>query len=214
LTNFLRDLPKWPGWLLLVLCGLVATFYGAVGRADILKVHVEVESPARYIVLAIGVIIALAGVVALLVGPRANRLPIEDISIEGYDTSPTPYPLAWVRGKVTPKKAGVKVWLLREDLAQRGGLFFPATLPAITDTNGQWRQSASLWKPGPFRIHAVVTTEEYDEFYRLYRECYDAALAICRKQTPGTYDVPDWPRFKDLPEDSISSHCGPVPYPG
>ena len=143
-----------------------------------------------------------------------NRLRTENISIEGYDTSLTPYPLAWVRGEVTPKKAGVKVWLLREDLAQRGGLFFPSTLPAITDSNGQWRQSVSLWKPGPFRIHAVVTTEEYDEFYRLYRRAFDAALAICRRQNPDTYDVPGWPRFEGLPENSVSDHCGPVPYPG
>jgi hypothetical protein len=61
----------------------------------------------------------------------------------------------------------------------------------------------SLWKPGPFRVHVVVTTEEYGKFYRLYRSAYDAALIALRQHDPNTNYVPGWPYFDALPEESV-----------
>lgn len=191
----------------------------ASATIDTQGVHIGYVSPLRYVVLVgVGLIFIIGGGYFAIVTERreANlkRLPIDKISIKGHDTSLTPYPLVWVSGEVTPKKAGVKVWLVREDVSHRAGSFFPSTEPGITDANGQWRQSVALWKPGPFRIHAVVTTEEYSGFYHLYRSVYNVALKVCKRLDPDIDHVPDWPFFRALPADSVAVPCGPVPYPG
>jgi hypothetical protein len=49
-----------------------------------------------------------------------------------------PEPRGKLSGEVTPKKAGVNVWLLREDVAQHSGMYFPSPGFTTTNANGQW----------------------------------------------------------------------------
>jgi hypothetical protein len=218
LINFVSDLLK-SAWKFLVAVGCVLVLWASLATADFRGVHVQLESPSRYVVGATGIALMVAGAIVGLIGRRteqgeADVLPIQKISIKGHDTAITPYPLALVRGEVTPKKAFVKVWLLREDLSHRPGSFFPSTLPAITNGDGEWEQSVSLWKPGPWRIRAVVTTDEWDNIYRLYRHAYDVALNLYKQQHSDADHVPDWPRFDAWPKNSVTEVCGPIPYPG
>jgi hypothetical protein len=202
LANIVRYFLNAPMSVILLILGFFAVIWGSLSILDIKVVHITLESPARYIVMAIGVLLIP---VALLVGRAENRLPIRKISIDDSLVKFTPHPEARLKGEVTPKKAGVKVWLVREDRARRAGLFFPNTIPAVTKDDGSWEQTVSLWGPGPFDIYAVVTTEEYDRFYRLYRGCHDVALNILKQQDSKAGHVPDWPFFGELPKVSISA---------
>lgn len=190
--------------VILLILGFFGVIWGSLAILDIKVVHITLESPARYIVMAIG---ALLIPMALIVSraEQLNRLPIRKISIDDSHVKFAPHPEARLKGEVTPKKAGVKVWLVREDRAGYGGLFFPSTLPAVTKGDGSWEQTVSLWGPGPFDIYAVVTTEEYDMFYRKYRAAHKVALNILKQQDPKASHVPGWPFFDDLPKVCISA---------
>jgi hypothetical protein len=193
-----------PVSVLLLILGFFGVIWGSLSILDVKVVHITLESPARYIVMAIS---ALLIVVALLVArvEQLNRVTTKKISIDDSRVKLAPYPEVRLKGEVAPKKAGVKVWLVREDRANRGGQFFPSTAPAVTTANGAWEQTISLWQPGPFDVHAVVTTAEYDMFYRVYREAYKVALNILKLEDPEAYYVPGWPFFDDLPKVSVSA---------
>jgi hypothetical protein len=198
---------KSPAWLLLVTLGVLAFIWAALPSSTVIAgAHIGLDGSWRYGVAVVGLVLMIFGIFfglisSGLIGGRAEQgeaLPIKNITINSHQTSLQPYPKVRLSGEVTPKKAGVNVWLVREDLAQYGGSFFPTPRPATTNGNGQWEQSVSLWTPGPFRVYAVVTTEEYGDFYRLYRSAYDVAL-----KDLGANHVPDWPFFDALPKVSV-----------
>lgn len=211
---------KSPAWLLLVLLGVLTFLWAALPPdAVIAGAHVGLDGSSRHGVAVLGIVLIVFGILfglisvlisVGLIGRRtgqsgADNLPIQKITINSQQTTLQPYPRVRLSGEVTPKKAGVNVWLLREDLAQRSGMYFPSAGFTTTNGNGQWEQSVALWKPGPFRVQAVVTTEEYDKFYRLYRIAYDAALNNCQQQNPEAYWVPGWPYFDALPKASVAA---------
>jgi hypothetical protein len=162
----------------------------------------------RYVVAAL---LAATGIAVMVFGLKSSRteqgnadltrIPVEKIEIEnvvrdGRPAGPLRY---WAEGQVTPPDQGVRVWLLREDLAQQTGKF---TLNGIghatTDNKGHWKQSIVMWD-GSFDIHAVVTTIENEKFYHWAISARQAALAIVQQHNPNTYNVPNWPPLESLP---------------
>ena len=214
----LAALLKSPAWLLLVALGVLAFIWAALPSSTVIAgAHIGLDGSWRYGAAAVGVVLIgfgiFFGLISVgLIGRRtgqseADPLPIQKISINGHQSTLQPDPKVRVSGEVTPKKAGVNVWLVREDLSAHRASFLPSTRPATTNRDGQWELSVSLWRPGPFCVHAVVVTEEYDRFYRLYRSAFDAALKICLQQDPDAYYVPGWPTFDALPKVSVADDC-------
>lgn len=220
--NFFRLLLKWPSWLVLVLLGLITVGVASLGNGtDIAGVHnFQLVDSDRHILREIGEVLILVGLIAgLIVGSigiltkrrEANlqRLPIESIKInEAPYTQGPPDPQIRVSGEVTPKKAGVNVWLLREDRAQHTGEFSVSARHAITNDDGHWGQSVNLWTPGRprFRIHAVVTTEENESFYRWCVRAREAAVKVRQEQHPNSWNMPGWPNLDRLPKVRVTDH--------
>jgi len=211
----IQDLAKYPRWLFLVLSGLalvVLAVICATGAGfDFSAVHYKPGPPgvARY--AAAGALGALGGAL-IVVGLRASRtehreadlqrVPVEQIKIKDVRLDqPRPHdPQYWVSGQVTPPQARVRVWLLRESLSQGTGKFtLNGVGHATTDDEGNWEQSIGMWQ-GKFYIHAVVTTDENEKFYRWAIDARQAALKIVQQQNPNTYDVPGWPPLESLPD--------------
>ena len=75
----------------------------------------------------------------------------------------------------------------------------------MTDDNGHWEQSINMW-PGPFRIHAVVTTDQNGSFYHWCGPARHAALQIVQQHDPNTNTVPGWPNLDSLPQPRVSDN--------
>ena len=131
----------------LVLSGLVAVLWASLASLVFRGAQVQLESPFRYIVGAIGVVLIVAGLAAFVVGARAEEPPIEKIKIDLIKTTDVGLnPKVQVSGHVTPKKKGVNVFILRENLADRAaGTFSLAKGHATTDDNGYWKHPVALW---------------------------------------------------------------------
>jgi hypothetical protein len=109
-----------------------------------------------------------------------------------------------ISGTITPPKGGVKVWIVREEMANTTGTFHPAARPALTNEAGEWTQWTNLWGPGPFRIHAFVTTAVNERLLAYYREAFEAMRTLYRQEVdPASPTVPSWPLLNDLPEERI-----------
>jgi hypothetical protein len=217
LANFFQkiDLAKYPRWLILVGVGLVAVVL-AVICATAMSVHIvgvdiklTPEGASRYVCAGV---LGTLGIALIGFGLNASRteqteadlkrVPVDQIEIKNVRPgTPRPHdPQYWVSGQVTPPMSRVKVWLLREERGQQTGKFtLNGVGHATTDDKGHWEQSIIMWH-GTFDIHAVVTTEENERFYRWAIRAREAALKIVRKHNPDTYDVLDWPPFDFLPD--------------
>lgn len=213
----LQDLAKYPRWLILIGFGLgaviLAVAWASLASADIYGVQIkpDPESASRYVGAAV---LGLLGLVLIGFGLKGRRtehkeadlkhVPVERIEIKDVRLeTPRPHdPQYWASGSVTPPQPRVKVWLLRESLAQGTGKFtLNGKGHAITDEDGKWEQSIGMW-PGKFYIHAVVTTDENEKFYRWAISARQAALKIVQQQQQNTnsYDVPGWPPLESLPD--------------
>ena len=201
--KIVRYLLNAPISVIVLISAVLLIIWGSLGNVEIKGVHIALESPARYIVIAIGVLlIPLALIVSR--AEQLDRLPIKAISIKDSHSSLTPYPQVRLTGEVTPKKPRVRVWFFRQD-PRRIADFNLSVGHATTDDNGDWEQTVSLWLPGPFDIYAVVTTQESENFFRLHQRAFDAALKVRRQQDPNTYSVPGWPNLDALPKLSVSA---------
>lgn len=219
----IRDLLGSPMWLILLLSGIFALLVGSLAHTDIRGTNIAIDSPSRYIVEAIGGILIVAALVVAFISTIANirternaaviraqqsaagtqRLPIEQLHITEVQITGDG-PKAQVSGLVAPAKAGANVYLLREDLSGRSaGKYSLAPGHATTDNHGHWKHSAALWPGGPFRIFAVVTTDEYEDLFRFYRYVFEAMLKENQKTQPSSTAVPGWPNLDMLPKTRV-----------
>lgn len=198
-------------WVILLIVGVIALVFGAMGHLDFRSASFAMDTPSRYVVEGVGGILIVAGLFAAVVTVRAQqsstgtqRPPIEQLEITAIQATGGPNPRVRVSGTVTPAKAGVNVFLLREDLSGRAaGTFSLAPGSSITDNQGRWEHTANLWMPGPFRVYAAVTTEAYEDLFRFYRRVFDAMLARNRITDPNASSVPGWPNLDRLPTASV-----------
>jgi hypothetical protein len=197
-----------PGLLVVVLAAVCAT--GAT--FDVGAVHYKPgpEGVSRNVVLAI---LAAIGAALMVFGLRASRtdltgVPAKTIKIDDdgvHVINPPPQAKYRLSGQVTPKQAGITVWLVRERLDQQEG-FRPSPHTTTTTNKGRWEQTINLW-PGRFRIHAVVTTGQNENVYRMYESSRDHALSLYQEKSPGALDIPGWPHFDSLLEPCLSASC-------
>ena len=221
MVEIIRDLLKSPRWQFLVVLGFaavaVAVIWASLASLDIDGGHIkpDPESASRYVGAAVLGALGIAVIIFGLIASRTEqeqreadlrRVPVEQIAIDDVrlDRPRTPDPQYFMSGHVTPAKSGVKVWLLRESLAQRRGQFTLSPSHATTEANGHWGQSIIMWRQ-QFHIHAVVTTEENASFYRWAISAREAAQKLARQLNPGTNTVPDWPPLDSLPNPCISA---------
>ena len=218
MANYVQDLGKFPRWLILVVLGFVpvgvAVIRASVASVDIGGVHIkpDPESASRYVgavVLAgLGIAVIVFGLIARRTEQGEAEVPVTQIAINDarLDRARTSDPQYLVSGQVSPANPGVRVWLLRESIAQRRGEFtLSGAGHATTDDKGHWEQSIIMWS-GPFHIHAVVTTDDNDRFYRWCVSAREAALKIVQQQNSNTYDVPGWPPLDFLPNPRVSAN--------
>jgi hypothetical protein len=229
LTKIIGDLLKSPVWLVVLLFGVILILFGSLEHTNIRGADISLDSASRYIVEAVGVILVVAGLIAAYFAVKSvadlhrrpaektnvnpvrqttvaalQRLPIEQITLNPVEQITSgPHPRVQVSGRVRPAEKDIKVFVLREELAGRGrnvGLFSLSPGYGTTNDKGYWEHTVSLWVPGPFRIYAVVTTEEYEDLFRFYRRVFDAMLQERQKQDPDAESVPGWPRLDALPK--------------
>ena len=211
--DVIRDVLK-SAWFVLLILGVIAVLFGSA-------THIQLPSGIDFtensgftqnIVQAVGGILIVAGLIAVFLNISAERsksglprLPIQTIKIDQTQTTGVPNnPTVRVSGDITPAKAGVKVFLLRENVAGgAAGSFSLSKGHATTDDQGHWEHPVNLWMPGPFKIYAVVTTEEYEHLFRFYRRVWDAMLFERKKQDPDATSVPGWPNLDALPKTSV-----------
>jgi hypothetical protein len=139
------------------------------------------------------------GLFRSLTEPRAvaEQLPIKEVHIDKVKLLPGKECSA--SGHVTPPTKDVTVWLLRESLTKKSGRFTPSPYTATTLADGKWQQSIHMWDD-TFHIHAVVTTEESDSFYRWYHCALKAALDHIHVYDKNVKSVKDWPNLDSLPK--------------
>lgn len=202
---------KAPVSVILLMLGFVATIWACL-RSDttVYGVDIGLDSPGRYVVLALGAAAAVFGIFTGVMVMRSQtaaaqrqnseaQLPVEEVTVDPPSRiDPPPHAKFRLSGYVKPAKPGVVVWLIREKLAQGStGGFAPSPWRATTDQDGRWEQSISMW-PGVFRVHALVTTEQNGNFYEWYGRAREAALKIVQEQNPRSNNVPGWPNFDSL----------------
>jgi hypothetical protein len=206
-----RFLEKSQTSISLVVLGLAATIWASLRSNTVFHgVDIGLDSPGRYFVLAAGPVLIGFGILFGLIGvglfrSRTERLPVKKIDINAdRRTNPPPHAQHWLSGEVTPKRSGITVWLVREDLGHQPG-FSPSPHSARTDNKGYWEQSINMW-PGRWRLHAVVTTDQNGSIYRWYHRARKAALDIVQEHNPDTNDVPGWPNLDFLLKPYVSAN--------
>jgi len=195
-----------------VVAGLVVTIWACLRSNTVIQgVEIGLESPFRYVVLAVGLVVVAFGILLGLIsvgvvfsGTKAPQIPATKIAIGSVQrTDQPPHARYMVSGDVEPKQSGITVWLVRERQTGRTGEYMPSPYPATTDDSGHWQQAISMW-PGRFRIHTIVTTDQNGDFYRWYGRAREAALKIVQRHDSGSNDVPGWPTLDALPEPRVS----------
>lgn len=202
--DFLKHVPV---WALLVVSGAVCVLVGSSTKATAGKISFMLAERYQATVIIAGGILIVFGLVHSLRSSRAVAdLPVSKIELRKIEVvSAGSYPKVRIVGRVEPPVSGIRVWIVREHLAELPGQFHVGARPALSDTNGEWQQYTNLWRDGGFRIHAVVGTSESEMLFSYYRRAFEHARALYREKVdPESPDFPGWPLLERLPAAVLS----------
>lgn len=198
-------LKHFPSWMFLLAFGALLVLLGSATEAKLGQNSVRILSPPYNIpVIAVG---ALLIVVALWQSRKRGeadthgitKVEITSIDLDRRGTSVG----ARVSGRIEPARSGIRVWIVREDVAHTTGRFHPGHKAALTDSYGEWQQSTHLWPTGALRIYAVVGSQA-ESLFSYYRKAYDHARSVYKAKVDATADsFPDWPPLEELPKDCV-----------
>lgn len=199
-------LKRIPSWMLLLVSGAILVALGSTTRVTIGENSVRISPPYNLSVIAAGTMLMLVALWASRDREAGERGTATKVEISSIDLDRSGNGLrARVSGTIEPPVQGVRVWLVREHMAQSPGRFHPGHAAALTDKNGEWQQTTYLWPKGTFRIHAVVGGRAAEALFSYYRKAYDHARSIYKAKVDASADnFPGWPFLEDLPPGCTS----------